>query len=143
MVVHQDGGRGRLADDVMEHLARVHDRRGERTLRDAHILELLVLGVEQQHVKFLGFEAAELPAIVVVHVGAGPVRRAARHFRLRVPLGDLQRGLEARGFGGADAVDLAQLRDARFFQLLDGIVVSSQQLAAQVERRLVRAADPQ
>jgi soluble lytic murein transglycosylase len=116
VIVNEDYGGRRLADDGQIDFPRMHNARRERALRDANVLELAVLVVEEDGVELLVALVAETLAEVGIHVIAAAKRRAGHELLLAETFGDFERGLNLRRLGGADPFDRTQLRQPQHGQ---------------------------
>src|SRR5262249_56730298 len=104
---------GRFANDRAIHLARMDDAGGERSLRDADVLQLAVLVVEQHGVELLVMLAAQALLEVRVDVVTAAEGGSGDELLLAKALGDLERGDDLRRFDRTDPARAAELGDAR------------------------------
>ena len=110
VIVQQDDGRGGLEDGRLEDFSRVHQARRQRALRDDHVAQEPVLGVEQRHAEHLLLEVLHQRPVAREDLLRAREHHAARPIARPEPPRDLERGGEPDRAHAPDASDMRQLR---------------------------------
>src|ERR1700687_147529 len=111
MIVHEDDGGGAVADHLSVNVTRVDDAGRERSLRDEHVTELAVLGVEEDGVEVFDRFTREALAEVRVNVGGAPKGGAGNEFLFAEAFCEFHECGEAFDGGGreADGVEVSRV----------------------------------